>query len=193
MRGPAGGHQHAAAYESRKLTAAERNHPAHTLERLAVVHALCTFRHYLLGGGAPWPEGCWSDFDLRTDNQAIAWLKTNRHLNKMYVRWLDEIEDFRFDVTHPPGSRNPTDPLSRRGFADGDGPAASTGDLDPESQQALFSRLGRDAAAPAVLAAIREGWATTAAHGGGRLRPRSGGGRTPVHAAQGGNGLNSPV
>ena len=33
--------------------------------------------------------------DLRTDKQAITWLKTNRHLNKMFVRWLDEIEDFR--------------------------------------------------------------------------------------------------
>ena len=60
-----------------------------------------------------------------------------------------QIEDFRFDVTHLPGARNPTDPLSRRGFADGDGPAASTGDPDPESQQELFSRLGRDAPAPA--------------------------------------------
>ena len=60
----------------------------------------------------------------------------------MYVRWLDEIEDFRFDVTHLPGSRNPADPLTRRGFADGPGPAGSTGDSDPESQQELFSRLG---------------------------------------------------
>ena len=93
------GHQHPVAYESRKLTATERkllrNYPAHVLELLAVVHSLRAFRHYLLGGGAPRPAGCWSDFDLRTDNQAITWLKTNRHLNKMYVRWLDEIDDFR--------------------------------------------------------------------------------------------------
>ena len=79
------GHQHPVAYESRKLTTAERNYPAHILELLAVVHALRIFRHYLLGSGAPRAEGCWSDFDLRTDNQAITWLKTNRHLNKMYV------------------------------------------------------------------------------------------------------------
>ena len=92
------------AYESRKLTAAERNYPAHVLELLAVVHALRAFRHYLLGGGAPRQGACLSDFDLRTDNQAITWLKTNRHLNKMYVRWLDEIEDFRFLVTHLPVS-----------------------------------------------------------------------------------------
>ena len=79
----------------------------------------------------------------------------------MYIRWLDEIEDFRFDVTHLPGARNPSDPLSRRGFADGPGPAASTGDPDPESQQELFSCLGRDAPASAVLAVIRAGWETT--------------------------------
>ena len=151
------GHQHPVAYESRKLTATERNYPAHVLELLAVVHALRAFRHYLLGSGAPRPAGCWSDFDLRTDNQAITWLKTNRHLNKMFVRWLDEIEDFRFDVTHLPGTRNPTDPLSRRGFADGDGPAASTGDTAVESQQELFSRLGRDAPASAMLDAVRAG------------------------------------
>ncbi len=43
------GHQHPVAYESRKLTAAERNYPAHVLELLAVVHALRVFKHYLLG------------------------------------------------------------------------------------------------------------------------------------------------
>ena len=154
-----GGHQHPIAYESRKLTAAERNYPAHVLELLAVVHAMRVFRHYLLGSGAPRPPRCWSDFDLRTDNQEITWLKTNRHLNKMYVRWLDEIEDFRFDVTRLPGDRNPSDPLSRRGFAGDGGPATSTGDPDPESQQELFSRLGRDAPTSAVLAVVRAGWA----------------------------------
>ncbi len=149
------------AYESSNLTAAEQNYPAHVLELLAVIHALRVFRHFLLGGGAPRPAGCWSDFDLRTDNQAITWLKTNRHLNKMYVRWLDEIRDFSFDVTHLPGSRNPTDPLSRSGFADGADPAASTGDADAESQQELFSRLGRDAPVPARLATVRARWAAT--------------------------------
>ena len=85
------GHLHPVAYESCKLTTAERNYPAHILKLLAVVHALRIFRHYLLGSGAPRAAGCWSDFDLWTDNPAITWLKTNRHLNKMYVRWLDEI------------------------------------------------------------------------------------------------------
>ena len=155
------GHQHPIAYESRKLTATERAYPARTLELLAVVHALRVFKHYLLGSGAARPAGCGSDFDLRTDNQAITWLKTNQHLNKMYVRWLDDIADFNFDVTHVPGTKNPSDPLSRRAFTDGDGPATSTGDPDQESQQELFSRLGRDAPEPSLLNAIRDSWTAT--------------------------------
>ena len=67
------------AYESSKLTVAERNYLAHVLELLAVVHALRVFRHYVLGSGAPRPAGCGSDFDLWTNNQAITWLKTNKN------------------------------------------------------------------------------------------------------------------
>ena len=88
------GRHRPAAYESRELTAAARNCPAHVLELLAAVRALRALRHCPLGGGAPRPEGCWSesDFGLRTDNQAITRLKTNRRLNKMHARRLDESE-----------------------------------------------------------------------------------------------------
>ena len=55
----------------------------------------------------------------------------------MHVSWLDEV--FRFDLTHLPGARNPTDPLSRRWFADGDGPAPSTCDGPRESAGALLA------------------------------------------------------
>jgi hypothetical protein len=73
----------------------------------------------------------------------------------MYVRWLDEIKDFRFEVTHLPGAWNSADPLTRHGSADGPGSAASTGGPDQESQQELFSRLGLDVQCPAGLAVIR--------------------------------------
>ena len=126
---------------------------------------------------------------VRTDNQAITWLKTNKHLNKMYVRWLDEIEDFRFDVTHLPGSRNPTDPLSRRGFADGDGPAASTGDADAESQQELFSRLGRDAPDTAMLSAVRARWAATRCEAAATFSGVQGGDAIPSATPRGGGAI----
>jgi hypothetical protein len=100
-------------------------------------------------------------------------------------------------VTHLPGSRNPTDPLSRRGFADGDGPAASTGDADAESQQELFSRLGRDAPASALLDAVRTGRRGAPALAmlsavRARLAGSPGGGRNPLSTARGGGGLFPP-
>jgi hypothetical protein len=110
------GVHHPVAYESRKLTLTEQAYPAHVLELLAVVHALRVFRHYLLGSGAPRPPGARSDFTLRTDNQAVTWLRTKREVNRFLARWLDEIEEFRFDVEHVPGRLNPADPLSRRGL-----------------------------------------------------------------------------
>ena len=37
-------------------------------------------------------------------------------VSRFLARWLDEIEEFRFDVEHVPGKLNPADPLSRRGL-----------------------------------------------------------------------------
>jgi hypothetical protein len=114
----------------------------------------------------------------------------------MYVHWLDEIEDYRLDVTHLQGSRNPTDQLSRRGFTDGKCQAPSTGDAEEESQQELFLLLGRDAPVPARLAAVHAPWAANrqaaaatfadTVQGGGALpsvSPRGGGAlfRVPPH------------
>ena len=79
--------QHPVAYKSRKLTATERNYPAHILELLAVVHALRIFKHYLLGSGAPRPDGCGSDFDLRTDRADPASSKNPE---------LSELKKFAF-------------------------------------------------------------------------------------------------
>ncbi len=44
----------------------------HVVQLLAVVHMLRIYRPCLLGEGAPQPDGCWSDFDLRMDKQAIT-------------------------------------------------------------------------------------------------------------------------
>ena len=42
-----------------------------------------------------------------TDNQAVSWLRTKRDINCFLVRWLDEIDEFRFDVENVPGRLNP--------------------------------------------------------------------------------------
>ena len=41
--------RHVIAYASRQLHPDEENYPTHDLELAAVVHALKTWRHYLLG------------------------------------------------------------------------------------------------------------------------------------------------
>ena len=155
-----------------------------------MVHAPRVLRHYLLGGRASQSAGCWTDFDLRTGNQAIKsrLLKTNKHLNKMGVQWLDEIEDFGFDVRHLPGARNPMDPLSRRGFSDGNGPAPSTGDPDSESQQELFSRP-----VSALLVAIRVGLANTRRTAAAAFANVQEGDARPSTLLGRGSGINPPV
>ena len=70
-------------------------------------------------------------------------------------------------MTDLPGASNPTDRLSC------DGPTMSTGDSNAEIQLELFSRLGRDAPALAVLAAVSNRWSV---RGGRSVRKRARGG-----------------
>ena len=160
------GHHNPVAYKSYKLTAAEQAYPPHVLDLLAVVHALRVFRHYLLGSGAPRPPGVHSDFTLRTDNRAVSWLRINRFL----ARWLDEIEEFRFDVEYVPGRLNPADPLTRSVFPDRDPctvrPAAPADPAPAPAAAAIASPGPPTAASPppatiaAAVAAVRPAVAT---------------------------------
>ena len=106
-------------------------------------------------------------------------VETARHLNVVYV-------DFRVDVTHLPGSRNPTDPLSRAGFAEGDGPAPWIGPREPAG------------ALPAASVATRQRgrcWRTSAS--GGRTLDTPARPRSPIshgrQLLQAGGAVNPPV
>jgi hypothetical protein len=87
---------------------------------------------------------------------AYTYIHAYMHITYIAVS-LDHIRTYMIYIF----MYEPTDPLARRGFADGDCPAASTGDPEVESQQELFSRLGRD----------------TLARGGARSRLRRVGGQ----------------
>ena len=81
-----------------------------------------------------------------------------RPLTKKYVRWLDEIEDFRFDMTHLPGARNRRrDADSRAATASRRRRAARTQRVSRSSSLASVATHPR----PALLAAIRARWAHT--------------------------------
>ncbi|WVZ59022.1 hypothetical protein U9M48_009232 [Paspalum notatum var. saurae] len=59
------------AYASRQLRTHERNYPTHDLELAAVVHALKTWRHYLIGNKC----------ELYTDHKSLKYVFTQPDLN----------------------------------------------------------------------------------------------------------------
>jgi hypothetical protein len=74
---------------------------------------------------------------------------------------------FRFEATRTrlPGSRDPTGPLSRLGFADGDGPGRRSSGVSGRHRRrkpaGIFSRGWAETPVHARLASVRAGWAST--------------------------------
>ena len=63
--------RHVIAYTSRQLRPHEDNYPTHDLEIAVVVHALKTWRHYLLGNRC----------EIFTDHQSLKYIFTEPDLN----------------------------------------------------------------------------------------------------------------
>ena len=96
---------HPIAFESRKLSEAERRYTAHEKELLAVLHCLRTWRHYLLG----------SKFVVKTDNTAVSHFLTQPKLNLRQARWQEHLAEFDFHLEYRPGkNNNVADALSRK-------------------------------------------------------------------------------
>ena len=72
------GHLRLLTCTSRKLNPAERNYHTHGREMLALVHALKTWKYYLMG----------SKVLAYTDNVALRFWKTTQNLSPRYARWL---------------------------------------------------------------------------------------------------------
>src|ERR1044071_2325016 len=93
------------AYASRQLKNHEQNYPTHDLELAAVVHALNTWRHYLIGNHC----------DIFTDHKSLKYIFTQRELNLRQSRWLELIKDYDLNVQYHPGKANVVaDALSRK-------------------------------------------------------------------------------
>ena len=94
------------AYASRQLRPHELNYPTHDLELAAVVHALKTWRHYLVGNHC----------DIFTDHKSLKYIFTQKELNLRQRRWLELIHDYNLSVNYHPGKANVVaDALSRKG------------------------------------------------------------------------------
>jgi transposase InsO family protein len=93
------------AYASRTYGKSEKNYCVTRKELLAVVHFVKYFKQYLLG----------RHFRVRTDHAALQWLRRTPEPIGQQARWLEQLEEFDFEVIHRIGARHGNaDALSRR-------------------------------------------------------------------------------
>ncbi|KAJ7961417.1 Retrotransposon protein, putative, Ty3-gypsy subclass [Quillaja saponaria] len=96
---------HPVAYESHKLSQAERRYTAQEKEMLGVIHCLRVWRHYLLG----------SKFIVKTDNTGVSHFFTQPKLTPKQGRWHEFLAEFDFEFEHKAGKSNQAaDALSRK-------------------------------------------------------------------------------
>ena len=84
------------------------NYATHDLELAAVVHALKTWRHFLIGNRC----------DVYTDHKSLKYIFTQKELNLRQRRWLELIKDYDMKLYYHPGKANVVaDSLSRKSYA----------------------------------------------------------------------------
>ena len=121
------GHLHPLAYESKKLSSAERNYPAQERELLAILHALRTWRCFVDG----------RRYTVFSDHHPLKYFRTQTKPTPRLTRWIAELELYDPDIQYKPGRDNHVpDLLSRR-----DGSACITQEksMEPEFLYAVQS------------------------------------------------------
>jgi transposase InsO family protein len=99
-----GPEKYAIAYESKKLTDAEAKYPTHELEMFAIFHCIKRWRCFLEG----------RKFTVETDHASLKYCQTQKSMSRRFVRWMDFLQSFDFDVVYKPGKTNQAaDALSR--------------------------------------------------------------------------------
>jgi hypothetical protein len=76
------------SYSMRQLRHHEEHYPTHDLELVAVVMALWTWRHYLLGNVV----------HIYIDHKSLKYIFTQPDLNMRQRRWLELIKDYELEV-----------------------------------------------------------------------------------------------
>ena len=98
------GREHVISYASRSLIKAECHYCTTRRELLALVWGCRQFRQYLYG----------THFTVRTDHNALKWLKNFKEPEGQVARWLQILSEYDFQVEHRPGKQHlNADALSR--------------------------------------------------------------------------------
>jgi hypothetical protein len=84
------------SYSSRQLRCHKEHYPTHDLELMAVVLALRTWRHYLLGNVV----------HIYTDHKSLMYIFKQPDLNMRQWRWLELIKDYELEVHYHPDKAN---------------------------------------------------------------------------------------
>jgi hypothetical protein len=96
---------HVVAYASRQLRKHEEKYPTHDMELAVVVHALKTWRHYIIG------KRC----EVYSDHKSLKYIFTQPDLNLKQWRWLELIKDYDLGINYHPDKANVVaDALSKR-------------------------------------------------------------------------------
>src|SRR5437763_5929832 len=74
-------------------------------ELLAVVKALCHWRHYL--------EGSKHKFTVLCDHANLEYFLTTKALTRRQARWSEMLSSYDVVIKHRPGKKNPADAPSR--------------------------------------------------------------------------------
>ena len=82
--------RHVVAYASRQLRPHEENYPTHDLELAVVVHALTTWRHYLLSNRC----------EIYSDHQSLKYIFTQPDLNLRKICWIELIKDYDVGISY---------------------------------------------------------------------------------------------
>jgi len=100
-----GGVRYTVAFDSSKFSPSEMNKTAYEKEMMAVLRALRTWRHHLLG----------ERFTLNCDNSAVTFLSNQPQLSPQQARWQQTLSEYTYNIVHIPGRLNvAADALSRR-------------------------------------------------------------------------------
>ena len=100
------------AFFSRTLSQSERKLHSVEKEAYAIVEAINTWKHYLLG----------QSFKLITDQKSVSFMFDNKNHGKVkndkIARWRIELSNYKFDIVYRPGICNQAaDTLSRSSCA----------------------------------------------------------------------------